>query len=163
MAESDRTQFAMKALSLADFFNAKVGDRRVSGHRVALAVPHGMSTGGGAQAVQHISLIPDGQGPTITAGAANQVDKTVELRTWEHLSQLHAQRFKGKPLPVDKVAYNELLKRMQAFFGERQLSVVLVDAARLPHQPGGSRASMVVLFFAIAIAVAGAVFFLMRK
>ena len=47
MAESNRTQFAMRALSLADYFNAKIGDKRVSGYKVVLATPDGPSTAGG--------------------------------------------------------------------------------------------------------------------
>jgi hypothetical protein len=158
----NRTQFAMKALSLADFFNAAMGQKRVSGHKVVLAAPDGPSTGGGKQALQHISLIPDAGGATITAGSANQVEKRAELRTWEHLAALHAQRFKGKPFPVDKVAYNELLKKMQAFFTDQRLSIVVVDAAAAP-QGSQSRAGLMVLGVAIAAATAGAVFFFLQK
>ena len=162
MAESNRTQFAMKALSLADFFNASVGQKRVSGYKVVLAAPDGPSTGGGKQALQHISLIPDAGGMTITAGSANGVEKTAELRTWDHLAALHAQRFKGKSFPLDKVSYNELMKRMQAFFVDQRLSVVVVDAARVP-QRSQSRAGLMVLGIAIAAATAGAVFFFLQK
>jgi hypothetical protein len=163
MSDANRTQFALKALSLADYFNARVGDKRVSGFRVQLARPDGLSTGGGKQAVQHISLVPDdGDAPTITAGWANQVERTSELRTYEHLAQLHASRFRGKQIPLDRVAYNELLKRMQAFFGEKGLSVVLVDAAKTPSAPRTSRVGVVALFFAVALAVAGGLFFLLN-
>jgi hypothetical protein len=159
MAENPRTQFAMKALSMADYFNAKIGDKRVSGHQVKLAAPDGPSTGGGKQALQHISLIPDAGGATITAGSANQVDKIAEIRTWDHLSQLHGQRFRGKKFPLDRVSYNELVKRMQVFFGEQKLTVVLLDAAALPRER--SRAGTMLVGLVVAAATAGAVFYLL--
>src|SRR4051812_17754875 len=158
MAEQ-RTQFAMKALSMADYFNAKVGDKRVSGHQVKLAAPDGPSTGGGKQALQHVSLIPDAGGATITAGSANQVERVAEIRTYDHLQQLHLRRFGRKSLPLDRVSYNELVKRMQAFFAEQKLTVVLVDAAAMPRER--SRAGLMAVGLAVALATAGAVFFLL--
>jgi hypothetical protein len=163
MSDPNRTQFALLAINLADYFNAEVGDKRVSGYRVQLARPDGLSTGGGKQAVQHISLVPDGGGDaTITAGWANQVEGHSELRTYEHLAQLHASRFRGKEIPLDRVAYNELLKRMQAFFGEKGLSVVLVDVARTAAPRATSRLAVVMLFLGVALAVAGGLFFLLN-
>src|SRR6185436_17825261 len=156
MADQSRTQFAMKAVSMADFFNAKIDDKRVSGYRVKLAAPEGQSTGGGKQALQHVSLIPDAGGATITAGSANQVEKIAEIRTFDHLKQLHAQRFGKKSFPLDRVSYNELVKRMQVFFTEQKLTMVLIDAAALPQE--GSRAGMVALGLAVALATAGAVY-----
>jgi hypothetical protein len=159
---AERTQFAMRALTLADYFNAALKGKRVGGYQVKLAAPDGPSTGGGKQALQHISLIPDAGGASITAGSANPVERVAELRSFAHLEQLHAQRFKGKRLPLDKVAYNELLKKMQAFFADQKLSVVLVDAANLP-QRGQSRAGVMILGLAIAAATAGAVFFFLHR
>ena len=159
---SHRTQFAMRALTLADYFNSAMKGKRVGNYTVQLAAPDGPSTGGGKQALQHISLVPDAGGATITAGSANQVERVAELRSYAHLQQLHAQRFRGKRLPLDKVAYNELLKKMQQFFTEQKLSVVLVDAANLP-QRSGSRVGMMILGLAIAAATAGAVFFFLHR
>jgi hypothetical protein len=161
MAESNRTQFTLKALSLADYFKAIMGNQRVSGYKVVLAAPDGPSTGGGKQALQHISLIPDAGGATITAGSANQVEKIAELRTYDHLSQLHAQRFRGKKLPLDRIAYNELLKRMQQFFAEQKLTVVLLDAAQVGNNTARSGAALLV-GVVVALATAGAVFYLMN-
>jgi hypothetical protein len=159
MAVEQRTQFTMKAIGLADFFRSALGDRRVSGHKVELAAPDGPSTGGGKQALQHISLIPDAGGATITAGSANVADRIAEIRTWEHLKQLHARRFGRRAFPLDRVSYNELIKRMQAFFAEQKLTVVLVDAAALPAER--FRATTVALGLAVAAATAGAVYYLL--
>jgi hypothetical protein len=160
MASEHRTQFTLMALGFADQFNARMGDRRVSGYQVKLSAPEGQSTGGGKQALQHISLIPDAGGATITAGSANQVDRIAEIRTWDQLAQLHAQRFRGKSFPLDRVSYNELVKRMQTFFAEQKLTVVLLDAAMLPPPPP-SRAIAMTLGLAVAAATAGAVYVLL--
>jgi hypothetical protein len=82
-----------------------------------------------------------------------------EIRTWDHLSQQHAKRFRGKGFPIDRVSYNELVKRMQSFFAEQKLTVVLLDAASLPQQR--SRAGMMAVGFAVAAATAGLVFYLL--
>jgi hypothetical protein len=163
MSESNRTQFAMRALTLADYFNAKVGDRRVSGYQVKLAAPDGPSTGGGKQALQHISLIPDAGGATITAGSANPVAKTAELRSYRYLEQLHRQRFGGKGFLLDKVNYNELLKRMQTFFADQGLSLVLLDSAPGPADKSSPRFGLILLGLLVSLATAGAVYYLLGR
>jgi hypothetical protein len=159
---ADRTHFALKALSLADLFNVAVGGEPVSGYRVELVAPDGPSTGGGRQAVQHVRLVAGGAA-TITVGAANPVAGTAELRTWEHLRSLHAQRFAGASLPIDRAAYNQLLERMRAFFGDQEMNVVLVelapDGAPPPLQP--SRA-LVLLPLALALALMVSMFVYLR-
>jgi hypothetical protein len=168
MAEQKRTQFAMQALGFAELFNIKVGDQPVSGHRVQLTAPEGPSTGGGKQSVQHISLIPPGGGSVVVAGSADQVEKKAEIRTWEYLAQMHAQRFKGKTLPIDRNAYTDLVRRMQHFFSDQGLRVVMIDAppggAAEPAPAGGSsKMVLVAVFLVVALAVAVAAFFLLRK
>ncbi len=167
MGEQKRTQFAMQALGFADVFNMKVGDQKVSGHRVELSAPDGPSTGGGKQSVQHIKLIPEGGGTVTVAGSADQMEKKAELRSWDYLQQLHSQRFKGKTLPIDRVQYAALLKRMQAFFADQGLAIVMVEAPTPVAAPvavpgGGSKGMVIVTFLVVALAIAGAVFFLMR-
>jgi hypothetical protein len=168
MSEEKRTQFAMQALGFADLFNFKVGDQKVSGHRVELSAPEGPSTGGGKQAVQHVKLIPaDESGAVIVAGSANQVEKTAELRTFEYLADLHAKRFKGAALPIDKAQYNLLIARVKAFFADQRLAVSLLD---LPRSAGtrsdvssGSSAGMMAAVVALVAMVAGGVvYFLMH-
>src|SRR5262249_3676098 len=152
----------LQAISLADWFNAEVGDRRVSGYKVKLAAPEGPSTGGGMQALQHISLIPDAGGATITAGSANQVTKVAELRSHQYPEQRHRQRCGGKSFPLDRVSYNELLKRMQAFFTKQRLAIVLLDSSPAAGRPQ-SRAGVMLLGVLIAVFTAGAVYFFLGK
>ena len=120
MADPSARSSRCRRSSLADYFNTRVGRQARGGHRVELAVPDGPSTGGGKQALQHIRLVPDAGARRHHCRIRQPSEKTAELRTWEHLAQLHAQRFKGKTIPLDRVEYNELLKRMQAFFGEQR-------------------------------------------
>jgi hypothetical protein len=169
MTGQKRTQFAMQALGFADVFNLKIGDQKVSGHRVELSAPDGPSTGGGKQSVQHIKLIPESGGTVTVAGSADQMEKKAEIRSWDYLQALHGQRFKGKTLPLDRVQYAALVKRMQQFFADQGLAVVMLDAPALsaggsqPARSGGSGALVALVVIGIAAMAAGAFFFLRHK
>jgi hypothetical protein len=170
-----RTEFAMKAVDMAELFKVLVGQTPVTaatageaGYQAELSAPDGMSTGGGTQAVQHIKLVSPSGGATIVAGAANQVDRTAELRTYEHLAELHAQRYRGAALPIDRASYGELLERAQDFFPDKGLRVVLIDAARrpapaAPSKPAGGGAGMLLLFLGVISLIGGAVFFFLGR
>lgn len=173
MAEEKRTQFAMQALGFADLFNIKVGDQKVPGYRVEMSAPDGPSTGGGKQAVQHVKLVPDGgtgaSGAVVVAGSANQLEKSAEIRTYEHLADLHAQRFKGAKLPLDKSQYTVLVARMKSFFAEQGLHIVMLDAPRpvagsapVPTAAGPGKGAMVAIFLVIAAMIAGVLFFVLK-
>jgi hypothetical protein len=111
--------------------------------------------------------VPEGGGTTIVAGSANPVDKTAELRTFEHLKLLHAQRFKGAEIPLNRVQYNELVEKLKAFFAQQggcavRLAEVPRDLAAAPaHAPeraGGTSGTLVlVLILVAALAAAAAV------
>ncbi len=173
MSEQKHTQFAMQALGFADLFNIKIGDQKVKGHRVEMSAPDGPSTGGGKQSVQHVKLIAeDGSGAVIVAGSANQMEKSAEVRTYEYLADLHAKRFKGARIPLDKPAYNLLVARMKTFFAEQNLAVTMLDAPRPvggqqvvhPAEPGApSKGTMIGIFLAVAVIIAAAVFFVLRS
>jgi hypothetical protein len=160
-----RTQFAMRALDLADIFKIKVGDRLVgmsTRYRPELSAPEGQSTGGGKQAVQHITLVPsEGDGPVLVAGSANAVDKVAELRSYEHMEQLHARRFKGKVLPLDRGPYMELLQRLQIFFAEQRISVVFTQPTPEVAPAPRNQMGVILLLVGIAVAVGGALFFVL--
>ena len=89
MTVPKHTQFAMKALDMAEMFRIRVGTVPVQGSvpfRVELGTPDGPSTGGGRQALQAIKLIPEGAGGTLVAGHANKViayDLEISPRTVE--------------------------------------------------------------------------------
>jgi hypothetical protein len=169
----NRTQFAIKALTLADTFNMALSQERVKGpitYRVELSAPDGMSTAGGKQATQHVKLVPEGGGATVVAGSANQAENWAELRSFEHLQVLHAQRFKGAEVPVNRVQYNELVQKMRQFFNERGLSVRMAAVPRPgdsapAEQPRGASGVLVILFILVAAlaSASGVAWYLMHR
>jgi hypothetical protein len=168
MSDPKRTAFAMQALGLAETFNLMLQGERVKGpvtYRVELSAPDGMSTAGGKQATQHVKLIPEGGGTTIVAGSANQVEKSAELRTFEHLKLLHAQRFKGAEIPLNRVQYNELVEKLKAFFAQQGGCTVRMAevpreltaaAASAPARAAGGPSGMLVIILILVAALAAA-------
>lgn len=161
MARQQHTQFAMKAIDLADLFNQVIGSHTVAGtdgvpFKVGLAAPDGPSTGGGKQSVQHITLAREGL--VLVAGAADQVERTTELRTFDYLSATYAQRYRGQAVPLERAAYDAFLKRARDFFATQSLPVTLLDsapvAAGAPTRGTGSVYVAAAGLIAIAVAVA---------
>lgn len=161
----ERTQFAMQAIGLADLFRMMVGPVRISAplaYTCELSAPEGPSTGGGKQSVQHIKLVPARGGATIVIGSADPVGRAVELRSWNRLAEIHAQRFGSSRLPVDQAQYAELLRRMQEFFAAQNLPVVVLDSPPPAPVTGGSGSTSLILIALGLAAVAAAVYFLTR-
>ncbi len=166
MSDPKRTAFAMQALSLAETFNIMLQAERVKGpvtYRVELSAPDGMSTAGGKQATQHVKLVPEGGGTTIVAGSANQAEHWAELRTFEHLKLLHAQRFKGAEIPLNRVQYNELVEKLKAFFAQHGKCDVRV--AEMPRETApaasatartGPSGTLIIAIILVAAAAAAA-------
>ncbi|HEY1585871.1 MAG TPA: hypothetical protein VGH63_09310 [Polyangia bacterium] len=167
MSDPKRTAFALQALGLAETFNIMLQAERVKGpvtYRVELSAPDGMSTAGGKQATQHVKLIPEGGGNTIVAGSANQAEKWAELRTFEHLKVLHAQRFKGAEIPLNRVQYNELLEKLKSFFAQQGTCAVRMaevprdaGAATAPAKSGASGTMVMIIVIVVALAAAAGV------
>ena len=175
MSDPKRTAFAMQAMTLAETFNLLLQAERVKGpvtYRVELSAPDGMSTAGGKQATQHIKLVPEGGGTTIVAGSANQAENWAELRSFEHLKLLHAQRFKGAEIPLNRVQYNELLDKLRAFFADKvqvrmaelPKDAAPVAAAAAAAQKGASGTLVIVAIVVAALAAAaGVVWFMTHR
>lgn len=137
-AEELRTQFAQRAITIADTFAVQVGQIRVEGpmaYRVEMVVPEGCSTGGGARSVQHLRLVPIVGGSAIVIGSCDQIEMTAVLRSWELLAEQYGQRYRGAKLPVDAVEYGKLLLRMEEFFRERTMRVDKLDVVRAAAPP----------------------------
>jgi hypothetical protein len=166
MSGPKRTEFAIRALNLAQTFNQAMANERINGpvkYRVELSAPDGESTGGGVQALQHIKLVPEGGGVTLVAGSTNQVESWAELRRFEHLQALHAQRFKGAEIPLNRVQYTQLFDNLRGFFAGMGLTVRTADMPplvaeipekKLPIVPGSLVITLVLVAFAIAAALA---------
>lgn len=100
--------------------------------RIDLTEPAGPSTAGGKQALQHIRLAPMDGSAAIVIGSVSQPENAAEIRTFRHLNELHARRYKGARVPVDVNAYRELTKRLHAFFVAQGFGVVMVDVTDAP-------------------------------
>ncbi len=169
MSRPVHTQFAMKAIDLAILFNTVVGADPVltsdaNPFKVELSTPDGQSTGGGKQSVQHIKLVR--LALTVVVGSADQVEKTAELRSFDYVNGLHGQRYKGAALPIDRATYDAFQKRAREFLSSQGLSIVVKDAAPSAapvQQSVGSSAALWVVAFLLMIAIAGGVFFFVKR
>jgi hypothetical protein len=173
-SDRNRTAFALQALGLAEAFNVMLSGERVKGavvYRVELSAPDGQSTAGGKQATQHVKLIPDGDGATlgpcgaaggaersgiIVAGSVNQVESWAELRSFEHLKRLHAQRFKGAAIPLNRVQYDELLGKVRVFFADKGCEVRMAALPELPPGLSAPRTASGTLVIAAILGLAAA-------
>lgn len=163
-------------MDLAAMFKALFGKHRLAGgetpYAVTLAAPEGESTAGGKLALQHISLVPEGGGPTIVIGSANGAAKQAELRTHAHVSAQFAARFKGAAFPTPVAAYDELIGKLRAFLASQQFTIVLMDVPRVPvpttpaavdELPARSRSSALLIATVVAAVVVGAIVFLLKR
>jgi hypothetical protein len=164
--------FAQQAMSLAEIFQISFGlpVGKAVKFKPELAAPDGPSTGGGKQAVQAIKLTPVESGSaTLVIGHANQIERTVELRTYEYLVRVQAQRFKGVELALEREPYDEFLKKLHTFFDNQSMRVSMVAAppatgAEAAATPGKSAKAAVIAAIAVGGAVVlGAVAFWMRR
>lgn len=137
------TQVAAKAVSLAELFDARF-EQGLQGpvqFRVELSAPDGPSTAGGKQALQHIKLVPSISGPAIVIGSASTARQSAEIRTFEHIAALYAQRFKGARIPVDVTRYQELSQNLATFFRAMKMTVTFADASGIAAAPAGAAPS----------------------
>jgi hypothetical protein len=163
MSVPKHTIFASQALGLAAMFQALTSKHRLGGspaYLPQLAAPDGPSTAGGKQALQHVSLIPEGGGDTIVIGNANTVEKRAELRSYRHVGHTYSQRWRGAQLPFDPDSYDELLKQIQAFFSSQSFTVTVLDlpAEREERGSGAARPrsrSLLLPGLLVAVALAG--------
>lgn len=167
MAEVKYTEFAQQALGLAEIFNATFKPPlpgSPTNYRVQLAIPDGPSTSGGKQGTQHIKLVPLDGGATLVVGWVNQADGAAELRGWEHLKAITAERTRGAGLP-DEAAFRKLLLDIKRFLERERLSVTVVAVRRQDGDEDDSALS-VPLVAAVtlgALAVFGLVAFLLLR
>lgn len=125
-----RTRVANEAASLAeavndgfDGFHMGAGD-----YVVELMTPDGPSTGGGVQARQHLRLVPRRKGySVVVAGSVDPVSKAGELRTYQHVSLLHLQRF-GKALDIMEEEYDAFLTKAAIVMNLARVKASRLDA-----------------------------------
>ena len=120
-----RTQVANQAASLAETVTDAFEDFHMGAGDwvVELSTPEGPSTGGGAQARQHLRLVPRRKGySVVVAGTVDPVTSTAEMRTFEHAAILHELRF-GRPLEIDGEEYADFLRKADVVFTLARVTV----------------------------------------
>ena len=154
------TEVAGEAFTIMHTFNLALG-KPWPGWQAELAAPPGPSTGGGAQAMQHIALInPEGQ--RIALGAVDTSKKQVSLRSHAVIDSLHRSRF-GSPFPVAAAAYQVFLENVSKLFGGASMTVT-VETLAVPvaaAKPEASRVAWLMLALLLVVVAAGAVLWLL--
>ena len=155
-----RTRVSMQALDFAGAFRSVVGHLRIppAGYVPELMAPDGPSTGGGSQSRQRIRLVPtNDRFPTLVVGSANVKSGKSELRSFEYVDAVHRQHF-GKPVELDRAAYESFLEMVRNYFGVAQLDVV-IETAPVNDDEGAARpkAATPAIVFVVVAAIAAAV------
>jgi hypothetical protein len=136
MEDGKFTMFAGKSVALAEVFKFTVGKEPFSGPtvcRLELSAPNEESTDGGRLAVQHVSIVPDGGGPTTVIATAYQVDKRAELRQYEVVAETYKKRFHSSNFPVSPGQFDDMTRKLKDFFQQFGFKVELQPlAAALP-------------------------------
>lgn len=120
----------MQALDFAGAFRTVVGHLRLppAAYVPELMAPEGPSTAGGKHALQRMRLVPAAAGfPTLVVGSANVKTGRAMLRSYEHVDAVHREHF-GKPVELDRAAYDEFVKLVTNYFAVAQLEVVVEEA-----------------------------------
>jgi translation initiation factor IF-2 len=159
------THVAAQAANLAELFDARFtnGLDGPVHFRVVLSAPDGPSTAGGKQALQHIKLVPESGGLAVVIGSANTTRMIAEIRTYEHIATLYAQRFRGAKIPVDVARYYELGRALTAFFRSMKMKVTFADldglvAAPAPPSVGVDRAWMLLVGVGVGLGILAAAY-----
>jgi hypothetical protein len=118
-----RTRLAKKFVSLADDVNEEFSEFAIGAGAggVGLTAPQGMSTGGGKQALQHLRMRPRRAGYSVlVGGTVNQLEKSAELRDYEHICIMHESRFR-KRLEITENEWEQFLRKAEVVLREAEV------------------------------------------
>lgn len=118
-----RTQYAQQGLDFTTLFSAKFNRLTISGYQPVLREPPAESTGGGAQAVQHMVFQPTGSGPTLTVGSVNVATRMAKLRTFDCVQSMFSMRFANRPFVLEKEAYQDFFDKAREFFQRQGMQI----------------------------------------
>ena len=121
MEDGKFTVYAGKSVALAEVFKYTVGKEPILGPvicRLELSAPTEESTDGGRLAMQHMSIVPEGGGPTVVIGTAYQLDRLAELRPYAVVADTYKKRFRTSSFPVTPNQYDEMARRLKGFFDQ---------------------------------------------
>jgi len=156
--EAKRTQVAQSAFNFSQYFTSAMADVVVQGNpprRVELLAPEGMSTGGGKQARQAVTLRSDVPGyPVITAGWADVPGRRALLRTHACLRAMHHQRFPDRPFEVDPSTYQQFFDIARDLLAACGLDVTIENQALASVAPRPAQAASTEMPVATATAIA---------
>jgi hypothetical protein len=162
VSEVKATSFAQQGLDFVTLFEAKFHMLNISGYKPLLREPVGETTGGGAQALQHMILQPKIEGdPVVTIGHVNMATKTGKIRTFDCLVGMHRMRFPGRAFHVDQAQYQAFFERLLEFMRRQGLQVQIEtrppEVVRRSAPPPAIGAELLVWAALVAVAVFSAV------
>jgi hypothetical protein len=181
--ESKHTAGAQRALGLAQLVNKVFASERIpstlaahGGYRVEMSGPDALSTSERKGARDHLNLVPADPEGTTGGGAAAILIATadpnlsqLELRSYDYLKQLHAERFKGEALPIDAAAYAALRKKLEEFFERQGIATVSSESrTSITSPPAAMTAAksgppVLVLVIAGVVVLLAVAFFVLRS
>jgi hypothetical protein len=140
MEDGKFTMFAGKAVALAEVFKFTLGQETFVGPsicRLELSAPTEQSTDGGRLAVQHVSIVPENGGPTTVMATLYQVQRRAEARPYEVVGDSYKKRFHTNTFPVSTGQFDEMMKRLKAFFQQFEFKFELapLTGAGPPARP----------------------------
>jgi hypothetical protein len=168
MEEEKRTQFAMAAVDFAGLFNQTFAESVAPGVQIQLTSPEGQSTGGGVQALQHVTLIQQSEGISQVVGSANNFERSAEVRSYGRVTQQFKERYPGKAFPVGQQVYNQLIEKLSNFFKSQSLAVSVSETVAIPaagavaQAPAQKKSSALIIYICLLVLAlaAGAAYFL---
>jgi cobalamin biosynthesis Mg chelatase CobN len=134
MEDGKLTMYAGKSVALAEVFKFTVGKELFIGPavcRLDLSAPSEESTDGGRLAVQHVSIVPEGGGPTTVMATAYQVERRAEVRPYEVVAETYKKRFRTNNFPVTPGQFDEMTRKLKDFFQQFDFKFEIT-----PLQPG---------------------------
>lgn len=144
--EQLRTRLARKFTTLADEVTVAFDDFQIGAGawRPELMAPEGMSTSGGKQASQHLRLRPMRQDHAVLVGGlVNPVDKSAELRDYDHMvAQQHARFGADTLLGITEAEWEQFLRRAEQVLRGRGITTARTPASRELRMMASKRSGM---------------------
>ncbi|RME25183.1 MAG: hypothetical protein D6806_08310 [Deltaproteobacteria bacterium] len=162
ITDDKRTRFAMAAVDFANLFNEVFKSTQIEGYTLSLTAPEGPSTGGGVQSLQHITLQKPGA-KALVMGSCDKLGRQAELRNYEQVAAIYAQRTGGEALPLPRSGYDQLLGKVREFLKSQEFRVEMAPLTSTTQpkagKPSGSGAVWWIVALLVLAALAGAVYY----
>jgi len=132
-----RTAFAQQAFSFTDMFHHKFGRLNYGSaplRRIKLKPPEGMSTAGGRQARQPLTLTADDGSPSILFGWLDAVQKQAEFRSYSLISRQFEARYQ-RALDLRLSDYERLLEGISTFLDSQNFEYKSINEGVIPSRP----------------------------